>query len=158
MIDPKKAAIVIVIASSVALPAEGLFTRWYFDPVGIATVCAGHTGADIDRNKTYTRDECMGLLSKDMANAVRIVDACVPGLPIGVLAAFSDATFNLGPTIVCDKARSTAARLLAAGKLREACDQLPRWRFAKIAGQLVPLSGLTKRREREREICLKDLV
>ncbi len=155
MIDAKKAALVIVIASSIAIPAEGIFTRWYKDPVGITTVCIGHTGSDIDRNKVYTKNECMALLSQDMAEAVRTVDRCVPDLPIGVLAAFSDATFNIGSTIVCDTQRSTAARLLKSGRIREACEQLPRWNKARVMGVMVELPGLTKRRAREAEVCLK---
>jgi len=122
-----KRALAIVIAASIAIPAEGLRQVWYVDPVGVDTVCIGHTGPDIDKAKRYTKDECMALLSKDMADAVRQVDACVPGLPVGVLAAFSDAAFNIGPKIACDSSQSTAARLLKAGDLKGACQQLPRW-------------------------------
>jgi len=158
MIDPKKAAIAIVIASSIAIPAEGLRQTWYADPgQGIATVCYGTT-TNVDKTKRYTKDECLALLSKDMADAVRIVDGCVPDLPIGVLAAFSDATYNIGPKIVCDTQRSTAARLLKAGRLRDACLQLPKWDKATKAGVLITLPGLTKRRAREMEICIKDLA
>jgi len=82
---------------------------------------------------------------------------CVPGLPPQTLAAFTDAAYNLGPAIACDQSRSTAARLLAAGKLREACDQLPRWSRAKVAGVSVELPGLVKRRHAERELCLQGL-
>ena len=157
MIDPKKAAIAIVIASSMAMTAEGYRQTWYADPVGITTVCYGHTGPDIDKKKVYTKDECMALLSKDMAASVRRVDRCVPGLPIGVLAAFSDADFNVGGTIACDTTRSTAARYLRDGRLRDACLQLPRWSKANVMGVMVDLPGLVKRRNREMEICLKDL-
>lgn len=82
------------------------------------------------------------------------LDSCRPGLPINVLAAFSDAAYNIGPHIACDGTRSTAARLLAAGKYRDACEQLPRWNKAKVGGLLVPLPGLTKRREAARKVCL----
>lgn len=157
-LDPKKAGIAVVIASAIAIPAEGLRQTWYSDPVGITTVCYGHTGSDIDKTKRYTKNECMALLSQDMANAVRQVDQCVSGLPIGVLAAFSDAAFNVGPKIACDTQRSTAARLLKDGHLRDACLQLRRWDKASIGGVMVALPGLTKRRAREMEVCLKDLA
>ncbi len=158
MIDKKKAAIAIVIAASIAIPAEGFRDKWYADPgQGIATVCYGTT-TNVDKSKRYTKDECMALLSKDMADAVRQVDMCAPGLPVGVLAAFSDAVYNLGPTIVCDTARSTAARHLRDGRIKDACLQLPRWDKARVAGVMVPLPGLTKRRAREMEICLKDVT
>ena len=155
-LSPQKAGLAIVLASSLAIPAEGLYYTWYPDPVGITTVCYGHTGKDIDKTKRYTKDECLGLLSMDMAKAVRKVDSCVPDLPLGVLAAFSDATFNMGPAIACDTTRSTAARLLKARKFVEACNQLPRWNKARIMGVLRELLGLTIRRTNEQEMCLKD--
>lgn len=153
----KKARIglAIVMASSIAIPAEGTFPSWYVDPVGVVTVCTGHTGPDIDKTKVYTKEECMALLSKDMGEAVRQVDACVPDLPLGVLAAFSDAAFNIGPKVACDTKNSTAARLLKAGDLVGACNQLPRWNKATFMGKVRELLGLTKRRTVEQEMCLK---
>jgi len=151
-------AIVLALAAALAIPAEGLRQKWYADPgPGTVTVCYGHTGADIDKRKTYSLTECKGLLDKDMLNAISIVDKCVPGLPDRVLAAFSDAVFNVGPVIACDKSKSTAARLLAAGQLREACLQLPRWDKARVAGVSVALPGLTKRRAAEMQLCVEGL-
>jgi len=155
--SPSQKAIVLAIATALAIPAEGLRQKWYADPIGLATVCYGHTGADIDKRKTYSLTECKGLLDKDMLNAISITDKCVPGLPDKVLAAFSGAVFNVGPVIACDKSKSTAARLLAAGKLREACLQLPRWDKARVAGVSVALPGLTKRRNAEMQLCLEGL-
>ena len=154
-----KAALAVVIASSIAIPAEGLFYKWYADPgQGIATVCYGSTN-DVDKTKVYTKEECMALLSKEMGDAVRQVDACVPDLPVGVLAAFSDAVYNLGPKIACNTRVSTAARMLKAGDLKGACLQLPRWNKAEVLPTVfVSLPGLTKRRAREMEICLKDVA
>lgn len=150
----QRIALAIVAAASIAIPAEGLRQTAYRDPPGILTVCYGHTG-NVDANKRYSKAECMVLLSEDMQQAVVAVDACQPDLPLGVLIAFSDAVFNMGPTIACDRQRSTAARLLAAGDYEAACNQLPRWDKARVAGVMVALPGLTKRREREREVCLK---
>ena len=141
------------IAIALAAPAEGLRRVVYFDPPGIATVCMGHTGPGLVKGKVYSLAECDAFLTADMRKAVSIVDACVPGLPNNVLAAFSDAVFNMGPTIACNKSASTAARLLAEGKLMDACAQLSRWNLARIGGVLVPLPGLTKRRAEERVLC-----
>lgn len=149
----RKAA-ALAIATALAIPAEGIRRAWYVDPANVATVCYGHTGSDIDKTKVYSLDECKALLTKDMNHAVQTVESCRPGLPINVLAAFSDAVYNLGPTIACDSSESEAARLLAAGDYRGACNQLPRWGKARVAGVLVPLPGLTKRREMERDVCL----
>lgn len=157
MTQAKRIAAATAIATALAIPAEGLFTRWYFDPVGIATVCYGST-KNIDKSKVYTVAECKALLNKEMSDVVSGVDSCRPGLPINVLAAFSDLSYNVGSYAACDSSRSTAARLLAAGRYTEACDQLLRWRFAKVAGVSVPLSGLTKRREMERKVCMGERV
>lgn len=151
----RRVGMAVVIAAAIAMPAEGLRQVWYVDPVGVDTVCYGTT-TNIDKTKRYTKDECLALLSQDMADAVRQVDACVPGLPIGVLAAFGDAVYNLGPKVACNTRVSTAARLLKAGDLKGACQQLPRWNKGEVVpGVFLALPGLTKRRAREMEICLK---
>ena len=155
--SPSKKAIVLALAASLAVPFEGLRQKWYYDPPGILSVCYGYTGKDIDKSKTYTLAECKALLDKDMNHAISIVDNCRPGLPPATLASWADAVYNLGPDIACNQSKSTAARLLAAGKLREACLQLPRWRFAKVAGVSVALPGLTKRRAAEMRLCLEGL-
>jgi hypothetical protein len=56
-----------------------------------------------------------------------------------------------------DTKHSTAARLLKAGDLAGACQQLPRWAKAQIGGVMLQLPGLVKRREKERQLCLSGL-
>ena len=146
-----------VLATAIAVPAEGLRQYAYYDPPGILTVCYGHTGDDVIKGKKYSLAECDKFLTDDMREAIATVDRCVPGLPVPVLAAFGDGVFNIGPKIACDTKNSTAARYLKAGNLRAACDQLPRWDKAKVMGVMVSLPGLTKRRAAERELCLKGL-
>jgi lysozyme len=146
------------IATALAVPAEGLRRVAYYDPPGILTVCYGHTGTDVVRGRVYDLKECGTLLDADMQKAVALVDNCAPGLPPNVLAAFADAVYNMGPKVACDRrpapVGSTAARLLAAGKFKEACARLTDWNKAHVAGQLVPLPGLTKRRQLEVDVCL----
>lgn len=154
----RRRAIAATIAVAVAAPCEGIRQLAYYDPPGILTVCEGHTGKDVIKNHVYSLKECGQFMTADMAKAVAIVDTCVPDLPPTVLAAFSDAVFNMGPTIACDREHSTAARLLGLRRLREACEQLLRWDKAKIAGVLVSLPGLSKRRRIERDLCIKELV
>jgi lysozyme len=149
----QKIAMATAAAAAIAIPAEGLRRTAYYDPPGILTVCYGHTG-NVVQGKVYTIEECKALLDKDMANAVSAVDRCAPGAPWQVLAAFSDAAFNIGPSVACDKERSTAARLLAAQRWSDACRQLPRWDKARVAGVMVSLPGLTKRRAKEMALCL----
>jgi lysozyme len=155
-VSPRHAGIV-ALAVALAAPMEGLRQYAYYDPPGVLTVCYGHTGS-VQKGRLYSKAECEGLLGQDMLDAVRTVDRCVPGLPWKTAAAWADAVFNLGPTIACDQKRSTAARLLRAGMWREACMQLPRWNKARVAGKMVELPGLTKRRHLEKDLCLEGLT
>lgn len=155
MATPKqRAAAAAALATVIAIPAEGIRQFAYYDPPGILTVCYGHTGADVVKKRQYSMDECRALLTADMQQAVAHVERCVPGLPVPVLAAFSDAVFNLGPGLACSRTTSTAARMLYAGDLVGACNQLPRWDKARVLGAMVALPGLTKRRAAERSLCL----
>ncbi|WP_295379586.1 lysozyme [uncultured Pseudacidovorax sp.] len=135
-------------AAALAAPFEGLRQWAYRDPVGIPTICFGSTRG-VQMGDFKTKAECEALLTAEMDAAISAVERCVPGLPTQMLAAWGSAVYNLGPVLVCDPFRSTAARLLAEGRLLEACDQLPRWNRAK--GLVLP--GLTKRRAAEQELC-----
>ena len=153
MTPQQRAAAVAALATAIAIPAEGLRRVAYYDPPGILTVCYGST-TNVQQGKVYSLAECRQRLDADMGAAVATVDRCAPGLPEKALAAFADAVYNIGPTVACNLSASTAARLLAAGRWQEACEQLPRWNNSRIAGVLVPLPGLTKRRAAERALCL----
>ena len=150
----QKAGAAAAIATALAIPAEGLRQVAYRDPVGIPTLCFGSTKG-VRMGDTATVEQCREMLTREMLDAVEAVDRCQPGLPLEVLAAFADATYNIGPVVACDTGRSTAARLLAARRYAEACDQLLRWDRARVAGVMVALPGLTKRRAAERDVCLR---
>ena len=145
------------IATALAIPAEGLRQIAYYDPPGILTVCYGST-TDVQKGRRYTLDECKERLDVDMMAAVSMVERCAPGLPVNVLAAFSDAAYNIGPKVACNTSASTAARMLKAGDYSAACRQLPRWDKANIGGVMVALPGLTKRRGAEMRLCLDGLA
>jgi GH24 family phage-related lysozyme (muramidase) len=153
----QRIAAATALATALAVPAEGIRRIAYFDPPGILTVCRGHTGPDVVTGKVYSLAECDAFMTDDMRKAVAIVERCVPGLPVNVLAAFADAVFNMGRTIACDHKNSLAARLLSAGQLDAACKQLPRWSKARVLGILIDLPGLVKRRALEQEVCLKGI-
>jgi lysozyme len=157
MTPRNRRAAALVIATAIAVPAEGLRQFAYYDPPGILTVCYGST-TNVVKGKKYTIEECKARLSGDMLHAVETVERCVPGLPVNVLAAFADAVYNLGATIVCNLKQSTAARYLHAGKIIDACNQLPRWNKASVAGVMIPLPGLTARRGVEQQLCLQSLA
>lgn len=158
MIDSSRnTAAVVSMAALLAGSFEGIRQTAYSDPVGILTVCYGTT-TNVQRNRTYSIDECKSMLDRDMRIAVDHVEQCAPGLPMVIWAAFADAVYNLGPTIVCNTRQSTAARYLAAGKFDLACNELPRWDKARLLGVMITLPGLTKRRQAERELCLKGVA
>lgn len=149
----KREVLALAVAVSLAGGYEGLRNYAYRDPVGIPTICYGSI-VGVRMGDYRTTEQCKALLGEEMWTRVMTVERCVPGLPVNMLAAWASAIFNLGDFLVCDGARSTAARLLKAGQWLEACRQLPRWNKATIAGALTTLPGLTKRRAAEEKLCL----
>ena len=147
--DTRQRLAAAALALVIAIPAEGLRQYAYYDPVGILTVCYGST-TNVEKGKKYSLAECRARLNKDMLAAIDTVERCHPGLPENVLAAFGDAVYNIGPTVACN---STASNMLTAGDIPGACAQLSRWNKARVAGVLVELPGLTKRRLKERTLC-----
>lgn len=149
----QRAAAAMAIATALAIPAEGLRQVAYRDPVGVLTICYGST-TDVRPGQYAPLSECKDRLDFEMWSFVMAVERCAPGLPAHQLAAFADAAFNVGERIVCDPATSTLARKLASGDVVGACNELPRWDKARVAGVMVSLPGLTKRRAKERAVCL----
>lgn len=140
---------------------EGYKLTPYRDSGGVLTVCIGHTGPDVIPGKTYTKAECEKIFVEDMATKVDApLSKCVTATNLApeTVIALRDFTFNVGGGAAC---KSTLVRLLNAGKVREACNQLPRWVFVKA----VLLPGLENRRWRglpgmppsERALCLSGL-
>jgi lysozyme len=142
------AAMVLSAAGATALVGyEGSVPVVYLDPVGIPTVCEGHT-------KTVTKADvgkdmgalCTQLLKDDTADAVRDVRKVV-SVPItqeqfDALVSF---TFNVGGGALRS---STLLRKLNAGDCWGAGSEFPRWNKAK--GRVLP--GLVKRRAAERQM------
>ncbi|UUC20545.1 lysozyme [Pseudomonas asiatica] len=134
------------IASAVVTHFEGLRTKAYLDPVGIPTVCFGHTAtAALGQVKTTT--ECQQLLETDLAVAIKSVDDLVKvQLPVERRAALVSFVYNVGAGQL---AGSTLLRKLNAGDTAGACAEFDRWVFA--GG--VKLNGLVARRAEERALC-----
>ena len=144
------AAGAISIATAVVSYYEGYKPTAYRDPVGIPTICYGHT-ATARMGQTLSQAECTALLQQDLGHAFAVVDRRAQvELPEPTRAALASFVYNVGEG---NFARSTLLRKLNQGDLRGACHELSRWVYA--GGR--KLNGLVSRRATERELCLAGL-
>lgn len=123
----------------------------YLDIVKVPTACDGITRG-VKLGQVYTPAQCTELLERELIIHAEGVMACTPSLagrPNQQIAAVSLA-YNVGVAAYC---KSTVDRRFDAGQWRAGCDALLLWN--KAGGKVV--KGLTLRREREREICLRGL-
>jgi lysozyme len=143
------------IGSSLALsgaylvgPWEGEVRTTYIDPVGIKTVCYGHTGGYVKAGKTYTGNECVEILARDLVEHNREMQKYIR-VPINMYqnAAFTSFCFNVGVN-ACRN--STAFKLLNQFNYAGACAQIKRWIFA--GGKV--FAGLVNRRGDEYSMCM----
>jgi len=129
---------------------EGTVPETYLDPIGIPTVCVGHTGPDVKMGQRKTAEECKALLSSDLQIAWEAQARCVINpekLEPWTRAAFASFTFNVGVDAFC---KSTAVKYLNQGRIAEACKEILRW--TRAGGK--ELKGLVRRREAEYRLCL----
>lgn len=126
---------------------EGVRYKPYKDVVGVWTVCYGHTGKDIIRNKIYSDAECRALLDKDLSNVAWQVNQVVTfDIPVEMRGAIYSFVYNVG---IGNFRSSTMLRKINSGDIAGACNELKRWN--KAGG--VVWKGLATRREIEREVC-----
>lgn len=141
-------AAALALATPVVVYFEGYRPAAYSDPVGIPTICFGHTGAEVDLGDKATRAECERLLQGDLGAAFAGVVRCI-AVPLAPheAAALTSFTFNVGADALCN---STLARKVNSGaRPGEWCGELDRWVYSR--GQR--LEGLVKRRAAERRLC-----
>ena len=141
-----------VVASALALSAlgvgaivkhEGLVKTAYVDPVGVVTVCAGHTKT-AKLGQTLTDAQCAELLRQDVKDAEAAVKRLVKvPLTQGQYDALVSFVFNVGST---NFAKSTLLRKINAYDCRGAGAEFDKWVYG--GGRILP--GLVKRRADER--------
>lgn len=136
----------LVLAAALVGFYEGNHPTAYDDPVGIPTICYGHT-ASVKPGQTLSDARCDELLAADLGHAFRVLDASVTvPLPATRRAALASFIYNVG---VGSFQRSTLLQKLNAGDAAGACAELSRW--VKAGGRELP--GLVIRRAAERELC-----
>ncbi|WP_063655462.1 lysozyme [Candidatus Arsenophonus triatominarum] len=142
----------LFLATTMITHFEGLRFKPYFDGGGILSVCYGHTGSDIERNRTYSKAECDEFLDEDLKAVKRYVDPLIK-VNINTLtqAALYSFAYNVGGG---NFAKSTLLKKLNAGDRKGACDEMKRW----VYDEGIKQKGLMTRREIESIICYGDLT
>lgn len=138
----------LLLAAPVVTYYEGLHPGTYADPVGIPTICYGHTGSAARPGNELSVAECEQLLDADLRIALGHVARCIRvDLQPHQVAALTSFAFNVGGGALCG---STLARMANAGApASQWCAQLSRWVYA--GG--IKLRGLERRRAAERALC-----
>lgn len=128
---------------------EGRVFKTYRDIGGVLTYCDGATES-AQWGRTYTPAECNAQLDRDLERHAEGIAKCVPMniLTVGQRVAFVDVAFNIGVSAFC---ASSMARRANQGDMVGACNALLLWN--KVGGREV--AGLTNRRQRERELCMR---
>lgn len=135
--------------------SEGRRYVAYRDIARVLTICDGDTHAVV-LGERDTDAQCDARLDRQLTAHAGEVLACTPqlkGRPYQ-LAAAADLAYNIGGPAYCS---STTARRFKAADWRGGCDAMLAWNKATVNGQLVVVSGLVKRRQRERAVCLESL-
>lgn len=118
----------VSIAGVLITDQEGVVYKPYLDPIGIPTVCAGVTGADVKMGKTYTKADCDALLYRHMQPAIKAVDGSVRvKLNDYQKAALYSFTYNVGAGAFQS---STLLKKLNRNDIPGACDEMRRWTYA----------------------------
>jgi lysozyme len=132
---------------------EGLRLNAYPDPATKGppwTVCYGST-LGVKKGDSHTLAECKAMLVKDLEIYAVGIERCVTApLPDRRYVALVSFAYNLGVSAAC---KSSVVRLINEGKTRQGCDYL--LKYNRAVGIVFP--GLTKRRQKERELCVADL-
>ena len=146
-----KVAAVSALAISVIGGFEGIRQTAYPDPASGGkpwTICYGHT-AGVKPGDRDTLVECKALLLQDLTTYSQGVIGCTSvKLTDGQFVALTSFAYNVGVGTAC---RSSTVHLINQGKTREGCNALLHY---NTAGGIV-FPGLTRRRMKERDLCLQ---
>ncbi len=132
--------------------SEGVRLKVYKDSVGLRTIGIGHKLLPDEHFTTITEEEAVSMLKHDLGMAEKTINKVVK-VPLNQnqFDALVSLTFNIGSGAFY---KSTLLRQLNQGNYKIAAGQFLVWNKGTVEGKLKPIEGLTKRRERERELFL----
>lgn len=156
----------VVLASDTLIKTwEGVVLKSHWDPYAkIWDICYGKTrinGKPVQPGMSFTKAECDAFLREEVyadyfVPLTKLIDKFT-AYPVSVQAAMLSGAYNFG---VGAMVKSSAARLAAQGRYREACEA--QTAFNRAGGQVV--EGLVRRREMgdaqrigEAELCVSGL-
>ncbi len=122
----------------------------YYCPAKVLTVGIGHTGSDIELNKTYTNGEIAKLWISDIKEAETcVIDSVKASVSQGQFDAYTSFAFNKGCSTF---KRSSVLKYANAGDKVNSCKSMLKYIYA---GKTV-LPGLVRRAKAESDLCLKN--
>ena len=141
----------LTIATVLVAAFEGYSGHVYRDAVGVETICYGQTADDgANFSKVYTKAECLQMLGQDLQTYDSMVHSCIKvPLPPHREAALVSFVYNLGQHALCSGA---VARNLNNGNIQAGCRAMLQYDHA--GGKT--LAGLTRRRQAEYQLCLRN--
>ena len=144
-------------AKSLIMQFEGLSTSAYVCPAGVWTIGYGHTKG-VQRNDKITEKTAERLLENDLKTVSVSLNIALQKNNVTVTQHQFDAlcsfVFNLGLTKLLD---STLFKELKAGHIKNAAKEFLKWNKARNEyGEMIPMKGLTRRREAESRLFLED--
>lgn len=132
---------------------EGLQLKAYKCPAGKYTIGWGHIDK-VKASSVATVEECEEFLRQDLRAVHTAIDRyVVVPLTQNQYDALASFVFNLGAG---NFLKSTMLKKLNSGRYDEVPEQIMRWNKARVAGELRPLKGLTRRRAAEAALFAMD--
>lgn len=140
----------LAIATPFTASHEGLRLKAYLDSAKVSTICYGET-ENVFMGMTASKEQCEYLLSVRLAYfGIRVSQMVKVPMSPELHASLTSFAYNVGLNAFQN---SKLLKKLNSGDTKGACYELTRWTYA--GGK--QLNGLIRRREQEKELCLKGL-
>lgn len=142
-------------AIQIITESETLRLETYLCPAGVRTIGYGHTGSDVLPGMKIETEEAERLLKSDLVRFENVVNKLVK-VPLNQnqFDALISLVFNIGEG---NFKGSTLLKKLNASEFAGAALEFPKWNKGRVKGELKVLPGLVIRREREKNLFLKQI-